>query len=64
MPDPITLRVAAVNLKRGAWSRTTRFHDFTKLGKMLATLDGPPHIIFMGECTLWMPSIRNHSLRR
>src|SRR5207248_5943583 len=53
MPDPITLRVAAVNLKRGAWSRTTRFHDFTKLGKMLATLDGPPHIIFMGECTLW-----------
>ena len=46
MPAPITLRVAAVNLKRGGWNRTSRFHEFDKLARMLAPME-PPHIIFM-----------------
>lgn len=53
MPQPLTLRVATVNLKRGGYDYDTRHHDHGKLQTMLSTLEQPPHVLFLSECTFY-----------
>lgn len=53
MFKPLQLTVAAVNLKRGAWDYDNRRHDHAKLHTMLSSLETPPHILFLSECTYY-----------
>lgn len=53
MHKPMTLRVVTANLKRGGYNRITRQHDHYKLHRMLSTLDEPPHVLFLSECTYY-----------
>ena len=50
MFEPMTLRVVTVNLKRGGYGCVTRQHCHYK---MLSTLDKPPHVLFLSECTYY-----------
>ncbi len=51
MFQPLRLHVVALNLKKGGYDPSTRFHDNDKLHTMLSTLETPPHILFLSECT-------------
>lgn len=53
MFQPVALHVVALNLKRGGYDRTTRYHDHERLHALLSSLDTPPHILFLSECTYY-----------
>jgi endonuclease/exonuclease/phosphatase family metal-dependent hydrolase len=48
------LRVATANLKRGGYDPTTRFHDHSRLKRILSPLKHPPHVLFLSECTRYV----------
>lgn len=53
MPGTLDLHVVTVNLKRAGYDYGTRHHDHTLLRRMLSTLEHPPHVLFLSECTFY-----------
>ncbi|GAA3561392.1 hypothetical protein GCM10022222_51460 [Amycolatopsis ultiminotia] len=50
---PMRLRVATLNHKRGGYDRDSGIHDFGAVRDSLSTLEQPPHVLFMPECTYY-----------
>ncbi|WP_410597211.1 endonuclease/exonuclease/phosphatase family protein [Amycolatopsis sp. lyj-23] len=53
MTGTLDLHVVTANLKRAGYDYGTRHHDHTLLRQLLSTLEYPPHVLFLSECTFY-----------